>query len=81
MMGVLLSGSRNAIDMTESAPVTWTGSIRFPSVESLVILDPEHLWDVGAVHIKIQEPDTIAVAGERICKVHGYGRFSYTAFP
>ena len=68
------------MDMTESAPVTWTGSILLPSVERLAIFDPKHLGDVGAVYVKIQKPDFIAVAGECICKVHGYSRFSHPAF-
>ena len=51
-----------------------------PDRRKLVILDPQHLGNVGSVYVEIQKPDFITVAGECIGKVHGYGRFSHSAF-
>ena len=79
--GVLVSGSRNAIDMTARLPVTCTGSIVFARTVGQPVFDPQHLGDIGAVKIKIEEPDLFPVVGESVCKVHRNRGFPYAALP
>ena len=51
-----------------------------PDRRKLVILDPQHLGNVGSVYVEVEEADFITVVRECVGKVDRYGRFAHAAF-
>ena len=51
----------------------------FPRHRELVFLDPQHLGDVGAVHVEVEKADFLAMVRECIGKVDRDGRFADAA--
>ena len=47
----------------------------------LVVLYPQHLGDIGAVHVKVKEPDLLPVCRQGIGKVDGDRGLPHPAFP
>ena len=70
MTGVLVSGRRNAMEMTARLPVTRTGSIMFPIVVSSMVLYAQHLRDIRAMDIKVHQACFEAVRRKRKRQVH-----------
>ena len=80
MIGVLVSGRRNAIEMTDKLSGDVHGFNHFTHNRKFVILNTQHLGDVGAMHVKVQKPDSEPMVGEGIGKVNRDRGFTNTTF-
>ena len=62
--GVLVSGSRNAMDMTARFPVTRTGSMAWARTAGCCFSMPSIFGDARPVEIKIEQTDVHPVTGK-----------------